>query len=134
MSTRVAVRKNSYKDSVRLLEATRAILGSPGVSWGWALMATPANLETLAEQGIAGDADGAAANDLVLAVRADDDDSAAGRAGDRRGDALRGQRQGGGRRRTERTDLAGRWPSGRIPMSRSSRCPARTPRSRRTRR
>jgi len=77
MSTRVAVRKNSYKDSVRLLEATRAILGSPGVSWGWALMATPANLETLAEQGIAGDADGAAANDLVLAVRADDDDSAA---------------------------------------------------------
>ena len=77
MSTRVAVRKNSYKDRVRLLEATRAILGSPGVSWGWALMATPANLETLAEQGIAGDADGAAANDLVLAVRADDDDSAA---------------------------------------------------------
>lgn len=41
MSTRVTVRKNSYKDSVRLLEATRAILGSPGVSWGWALMATP---------------------------------------------------------------------------------------------
>ncbi|MFI6830139.1 hypothetical protein ACIBG5_23790 [Kribbella sp. NPDC050241] len=76
MSTRVAVRKNSYKDSVRLLEATRAILGSPGVSWGWALMATPANLETLAEQGIAGDVEGAAANDLVLAVRAEDDDSA----------------------------------------------------------
>ena len=61
MSTRVAVRKNSYKDSVRLLEATRAILGSPGVSWGWALMATPANLETLAEQGIAGDVADAAA-------------------------------------------------------------------------
>ncbi len=77
MSTRVAVRKNSYKDSVRLLEATRAILGSPGVSWGWALMATPANLETLAEQGISGDVDGAAANDLVLAVQAEDDDAAA---------------------------------------------------------
>ena len=77
MSTRVAVRKNSYKDSVRLLEATRAILGSPGVSWGWALMATPANLETLAEQGIAGDVGGAAANDLVLAVQAEDDDAAA---------------------------------------------------------
>ncbi len=54
-----------------------AILGSPGVSWGWALMATPANLETLAEQGISGDVDGAAANDLVLAVQAEDDDAAA---------------------------------------------------------
>jgi FdrA protein len=77
MSTRVSVRKNSYKDSVRLLEATRAILGSSGVSWGWALMATPANLETLGEQGIAaGEVGDAAANDLVLAVRADDDDAA----------------------------------------------------------
>ena len=36
MSTRVAVRKNSYKDSVRLLEATRAILGnSSSDSFGW---------------------------------------------------------------------------------------------------
>jgi FdrA protein len=77
MSTRVAVRKNSYKDSVRLLEATRAILGTPGVSWGWALMATPANLETLTEQGITDDVSGAAVNDLVLAVQADDDDAAA---------------------------------------------------------
>lgn len=76
MSTRVTVRKNSYKDSVRLLEATRAILGSPGVSWGWALMATPANLATLEEQGIAGEAGEAAANDLVLAVRAEDDAAA----------------------------------------------------------
>jgi FdrA protein len=76
MSTRVTVRKNSYKDSVRLLEATRAILGSPGVSWGWALMATPANLETLEEQGIAGEVGEAAANDLVLAVRAEDDAAA----------------------------------------------------------
>jgi FdrA protein len=77
MSRRVTVRKNSYKDSVRLLEATRAILGSPGVSWGWALMATPANLETLAEQGIDGDVGSVGANDLVLAVQADDDESAA---------------------------------------------------------
>ncbi|GAB3201158.1 acyl-CoA synthetase FdrA [Nocardioides hungaricus] len=73
MTTRVAVRKNSYKDSVRLLEATRAILDSPGVSWGWALMATSANLETLAEHGVTDGVGDAGANDLVLAVRADDD-------------------------------------------------------------
>ncbi|GAB6984902.1 hypothetical protein [Nocardioides pyridinolyticus] len=76
MSTRVKVRKNSYKDSVRLLEATRAILGASGVSWGWALMATPANLATLAEQGITDGVGTPGANDLVLAVRATDDESA----------------------------------------------------------
>lgn len=76
MSTRVAVRKNSYQDSVRLLETTRTILGSPGVSWGWALMATPANLETLADRGVTDGLDDAGANDLVLAVQADDDGSA----------------------------------------------------------
>lgn len=76
MSTRVTVRKNSYKDSVRLLEATRAILGADGVTWGWALMATPANLETLAEQGIHDAVTGAAANDLVLAATAADDAAA----------------------------------------------------------
>lgn len=76
MSTKVTVRKNSYKDSVRLLEATRTILGADGVTWGWALMATPANLETLAEQGIQDAVTGAAANDLVLAATADDDAAA----------------------------------------------------------
>lgn len=76
MSDRVSVHKNSYKDSVRLLEATRAILNSPGVEWGWALMATPANLEVLAEQGVSTGVDRAAANDLVLAVRAHDDAAA----------------------------------------------------------
>lgn len=72
MSTTVTVRKNSYKDSVRLLEATRAILEVDGVTWGWALMATPANLETLAERGIVDEVAEAAANDLVLAATADD--------------------------------------------------------------
>jgi FdrA protein len=72
MSTRVAVRKNSYRDSVRLLEATRAILGTSGVSWGWALMATPANIETLAEQGITEGVGTPGANDLIVAVQAVD--------------------------------------------------------------
>lgn len=76
MTLLVSVHPNSYKDSVRLLEATRAILGAKGVDWGWALMATPANLKTLADEGFTDGLDGAGANDLVFAVRAEDDDTA----------------------------------------------------------
>ena len=77
---------DSYADSVRLLEATRAMLESDGVDWAWAVMATPANLETLASEGFAAtdtDADtdddglgGAGVNDLVLALRADGEPAA----------------------------------------------------------
>ncbi len=69
MIMRAEVIANSYIDSVRLLEATRAMRESPGVDWAWALMATPANLETLTEEGLTAGLEGAAANDLVLAVR-----------------------------------------------------------------
>ena len=77
MIHQVALRRNSYKDSIRLLEATRAVLATPGVEWGWALMATPANLATLADEGFTEGLDGAGANDLIFAVRAEDDGSAA---------------------------------------------------------
>jgi len=76
MNLRVAIHQNSYKDSVRLLEATRAILGAQGVDWGWALMATPANIEVLANEGFSEGLEAAGANDLVFAVRADSEDSA----------------------------------------------------------
>lgn len=69
----ISIRPNAYKDSIRLLEATRAVLGSPGVTWGWALMATPANLATLAEKGFTQGLGKAGANDLVLAVEAGDE-------------------------------------------------------------
>jgi FdrA protein len=72
----VSVHPNSYKDSVRLLEATRAILGSPGVEWGSAFMATPANLAALAKEGFDKQGAEATANDLLFAVRAADKDSA----------------------------------------------------------
>jgi FdrA protein len=65
------VLKDSYKDSVRLLEATRSMLAVDGVDYGWALMATPANIETLTGEGFVS-VDAASANDLVLAVRAAD--------------------------------------------------------------
>lgn len=76
MNQLFSIHPNSYKDSVRLLEATRAILGSPGVDWGWALMATPANLAVLEREGFSEGLERAGANDLVFAVRATDDAAA----------------------------------------------------------
>ena len=73
MTARVQVVADGYVDSVRLLEATRAMGEVPGVDWAWALMATPANLEALATEGVTEGLGGAAANDLVLAVRGADE-------------------------------------------------------------
>ena len=72
-ATRTEVVADCYVDSVRLLEATRAMQETPGVDWAGALMATPANLEVLAAEGVAAGLEGATANDLVLAVRGDDE-------------------------------------------------------------
>ncbi len=72
MGHRAEVIANSYIDSVRLLESTRAMREAPGVDWAWALMATPANLDILATEGInqgLEGLEGTTANDLILAVR-----------------------------------------------------------------
>lgn len=82
-----------YVDSVVQLSGTRAMRAVDGVEWAAAGMATPANLDVLAEQGFnPQDWSGSGANDLVMAVRAADDEVAeqaqqAGRAAifDRRG-------------------------------------------------
>ena len=73
MTARADVVADCYVDSVRLLEATRAMREVPGVDWAWALMATPANLETLATEGVTEGLGDVAANDLVLAVRGADE-------------------------------------------------------------
>ena len=73
MTARADVVADCYIDSVRLLEATRAMRDTPGVDWAWALMATPANLEALATEGVTEGLADAAANDLVLAVRGADE-------------------------------------------------------------
>jgi FdrA protein len=68
----------TYRDSLLLLSATRAMQDGSGVSWAAAVMATPAAVEDLADRGFApGDLTGADANALVLAVRAADDRTAA---------------------------------------------------------
>ena len=69
----------TYRDSLLLLSATRAMEDGPEVTWATAVMATPAAVEDLAGRGFpAGDLAGADANALVLAVRAADDAAAAG--------------------------------------------------------
>jgi FdrA protein len=67
----VQVLKDKYKDSVRLLEATRSMLAVDGVDYAWALMGTPANLDTLSGEGFES-LDAVSANDLVLAVQSND--------------------------------------------------------------
>ena len=76
MTQLVTVHPNSYKDSVRLLEATRAILGADGIDYGWALMATPANLEILEGEGLKDGLDKAGANDLVFVARGETEEAA----------------------------------------------------------
>ena len=76
-STQVRVSPGTYRDSLLLLSATRAMQDGAGVSWAAAVMATPANVEDLTGRGI-GTADlaGADANALVLAVQAQDEPTA----------------------------------------------------------
>src|SRR5262249_60877911 len=74
LTTKVRPHAAPYHGSMLLMAATRALIAGPGVDWGTALMATPQNVELLAEQGV--DAQNARANDLLLLVRADSPDDA----------------------------------------------------------
>jgi FdrA protein len=72
-STAARVQRGRYVDSVELLAVTRTMRQSEGVEFAAAVMATPANVDELREQGFSGDDLAAATpNDLVLAVRATD--------------------------------------------------------------
>jgi FdrA protein len=73
VTERVIVRGGAYYDSVTLMLVSRAASGAgQEVAVG---MATPLNLELLADQGFALE-DGLGPNDLVIAVRAADDEAA----------------------------------------------------------
>jgi FdrA protein len=74
----IAVFPGTYRDSLLLLSATRAMQDGVGVSWATAAMATPAAVGELTGRGFPpGDLAGADANALVLAVDAIDDRAAA---------------------------------------------------------
>ena len=66
---------DTYCDSLRLLVATGAMSQTAGISWAGAVMGTAAGQEQLAQAGVTLDVD-VRANDLVLAVVADDPDRA----------------------------------------------------------
>jgi FdrA protein len=87
-ASRMQVFPGTYRDSLLLLSASRAMQEGTGVSWATAAMATPAAVEDLTGQGVSpDDLAGADANALVLAVRAADD-RAAGEALERGRTAL----------------------------------------------
>jgi FdrA protein len=73
MTERVIVRAGAYYDSVTLMLVSRAAAGTDGAEAVSVGMATPLNLELLRDQGF--DVDDAGPNDLVIAVRARDDEA-----------------------------------------------------------
>jgi FdrA protein len=77
LSVRNAVRRGFYLDSVALMRLSREIAALAGVRDAALMMATPANKAILAEAGLLkSEAEAAGANDLILAVCADEGDSA----------------------------------------------------------
>jgi FdrA protein len=75
-ASRVEVRRGTYHDSVTLMQVSRQAEGLPGVEAAAAVAATPVNLELLARQGFAVDAGGLGPSDLVVCVRAGDEETA----------------------------------------------------------
>ena len=70
------VHPGSYVDSLLLMAATVTMDGLAGVGWAAAVMASPRGLEDLAAAGFGGPELAAlGGNDLVLAVKGDDDDA-----------------------------------------------------------
>jgi FdrA protein len=93
-ASRVEVRRGSYHDSVTLMQVSRQAEELPGVEAAAAVAATPVNLELLARQGFAVDAGGLGPSDLVVCVRAADQETA-DRAMEQVGELLAGAGRGG---------------------------------------
>ena len=67
----VELRSGAYADSVTLLQVSRAVQAAPGVVTAQVAMATGLNLEVL--EGMGFDVPGSSPNDMVVALRLDDD-------------------------------------------------------------
>ncbi len=72
MSRHLQVRVGAYRDSVSLMQVSQRVSAEPGVRSALVAMATELNLDLLAGMGFA-PPDGASANDMVVAVEAEDD-------------------------------------------------------------
>ncbi|TDD84799.1 FdrA family protein [Actinomadura rubrisoli] len=78
MSSALEVRRGTYRDSVSLMEVSRSVTAVDGVDQALVAMATELNLALLDGMGF-GSPDGAGPNDLLIAIRAADEE-ALGRA------------------------------------------------------
>ena len=77
MSVQSRIFKNSYRDSVELMQIAAEIEALDGIDRAGLVMATPANREVLAAAGLLSEASAAAGpNDLVVAVASTDEDAA----------------------------------------------------------
>jgi FdrA protein len=75
-ASRVEVRRGTYHDSVTLMQVSRQAEELPGVEAAAAVAATPVNLELLARQGFSVEEAGLGPGDLVICVRAADEEGA----------------------------------------------------------
>jgi FdrA protein len=76
-AARCTLLRDTFVDSVLLMSATRAMVEVDGVEWATAVMATPANVGALLDEGVAeADLAGASSNDLALAARAGSEEEA----------------------------------------------------------
>jgi FdrA protein len=75
-ASRVEVRRGTYHDSVTLMQVSRQAEDLPGVEAAAAVAATPVDLELLARQGFSVEEAGLGPSDLVICVRAADDEAA----------------------------------------------------------
>jgi FdrA protein len=93
-TVQVQVRRGAYYDSVILMQLQRALSGLPGAIDAGVVMGTEANKEVLAHSGLlAPEARDAAADDLIIVVKAGDS-QAAQAALDRVDELLAGRRRG----------------------------------------
>ena len=74
MAVETLLRRGLYRDSVTLMRLAAALEARPGVARASAVMATPANLQMLAEHGVPAGGTEAGPNDLLIAVEGEDAD------------------------------------------------------------
>ena len=72
MAVETLLRRSLYRDSVTLMRLAAALEARPGVARASAVMATPANLDMLAEHGVPAAGTDAGANDLLVVLEGDD--------------------------------------------------------------
>ncbi|MFC7594439.1 DUF1116 domain-containing protein [Terrabacter sp. GCM10028922] len=78
MADHVELRTGAYLDSVTLMQVSRTVAAAPGVDAAQVAMATELNLDVI--RGMGFDVPQAAPNDLVIAIRGEDDGIAAGQS------------------------------------------------------